>query len=92
MFFQKFFGKEKTAVIIKPWICVRRRTSLVLAFALRVPGQSNKIAGATKANIVVRVTRRVIQFRCECPGVVAIIPIAAADESTLRYDLSFPLS
>jgi hypothetical protein len=44
-----------------------------------------KIAGATKANVVVRISRRVIQFRCERPGVTRVIPIATADEGVLRF-------
>ena len=37
MFFHQFKGrKEKAAVILKPWIYVRKRISLVLAFTLRV--------------------------------------------------------
>jgi hypothetical protein len=89
--FSKFdFGTEKTAVIIKPWICVLKHIPLVLA-SLRGYDQSDKIAGATKANVVVRIPGSVIQIRREGTGVARVIPIAAADKGVLRFDLSFPL-
>ena len=44
----------------------------------------NEIAGAAKANIVVRISRRVIKIRCERPGVTRVIPITAALEGVLR--------
>ena len=54
--------------------------------------KANKIAGATKANVVVRIPRRIIQIRCECPSVGSIIPIPATEKGVLRCDLTFPLS
>lgn len=54
-------------------------------------GQSEKISGATKANVVVRIPRRVIQIRCECPSVGGVIPIATTEEGVSRFDWSFPL-
>ena len=51
-----------------------------------------KIAGATKANVVIRIPRSVIQIRRESPSVARVIPITTADESVLRFDLSFPFS
>lgn len=47
--------------------------------------QRNKIAGATKANVVVRIPRRVIQIRCERPSVGRVIPIPAAEEGVLAF-------
>ena len=54
--------------------------------------QSRKTAGATKANVVVRIPRRIIQIRCESPGIGSIIPIPATEKGVLRFDLTFPRS
>jgi len=54
-------------------------------------GKVKKISGATKANVVIRIPRRVIQIRCECPSVGSVIPIATTEEGVSRFDWSFPL-
>jgi len=42
-----------------------------------------KIAGATKANVVVPIARQIVQIQCECTGVVSIVPIATAEKGVL---------
>jgi Ni,Fe-hydrogenase III component G len=41
------------------------------------------IAGATKANVVVTVRRRVVQIQVERPSIAGVVPIAATDETAL---------
>jgi hypothetical protein len=36
------------------------------------------ITGAAKANIIIRIRRRIIQILCKRTGIAAIIPIPAA--------------
>jgi hypothetical protein len=37
--------------------------------------------GDPKANVGIGIRRRIVQIQRECPGIRAIVPIAAADEA-----------
>ena len=80
---------EKTTVILKPWISVRKQIPLVLTFTLWVPNKVVRIAGAAKPDIVVLIRRRIIQIQSKHPGIGRIIPITAAEKGLTSVIVSF---